>query len=150
MEQVFEDFVTDSFRRYQHRYTVTAQSPQASLATINNRRAFAMKPDVSLWRRGKVAFILDAKWKRIDSTRDYPKHKINQDDLYQLHAYGSRHACDAVALVYPKNRDFGKRLEYRFFDGLWLLAVPFDVTNPQTTTKRAIDTLEALPPTSQA
>ena len=28
MEQVFEDFVTHSFRRHQERYTVTAQGPQ--------------------------------------------------------------------------------------------------------------------------
>ena len=146
MEQVFEDFVTDSFRRYQHRYTVRAQSPQDAIATIDGRSAFVMKPDISFWRRGRVAFILDAKWKRVDATKDYPKHLINQDDLYQLHAYGARRGCDAVALVYPKNRTFEDTLRYRFFDGLWLLAVPFDVTEPRATTDRAVHALETLPP----
>ena len=75
MEQVFEDFVTDSFRRYQPRYAVAAQRPQRPIATIDERPAFVMKPDVSLLRDRDVAFILDAKWKEIDTTRDYPKHQ---------------------------------------------------------------------------
>ena len=146
MEQVFEDFVTDSFRRYQQRYTVTAQRPQRPIATIDERPAFVMKPDVSLLRGGKVAFILDAKWKRIDTARDYPKHQIDQGDLYQLHAYGACHRCNAVALVYPRNRFFRNTLHYRFFDGLSLLVIPFDVTQPRTTTNRAIQALEAFSP----
>lgn len=146
MERVFEDYVTDCFRRYQQRYTVTAQGPQRPLATIDDRPAFQMKPDVSLLRGGRVAFILDAKWKRIDSTRDYPKHQIDQGDLYQLHAYGACHRCNAVALVYPRNRAFGEAVHYRYFDGLALLAIPFDVTEPRTATTRAIQALETLPP----
>ena len=124
MEQVFEDFVTDSFRRYQQRYTVAAQRPQRTIATIDDRPAFVMKPDVSLLRGGKVAFILDAKWKRIDTTRDYPRHHIDQGDLYQLHAYGACHRCAAVALIFPRNRSFREPLYYQFFDGLPLLAIP--------------------------
>lgn len=146
MEQVFEDFVTDSFRRYQHRYTLRGQSPQDAIATINGRSAFVMKPDISLWRGDRVAFILDAKWKRVDATTEDPKHLIDQGDLYQLHAYGARRGCDAVALVYPKNHAFKDPLRYRFFDGLWLLAVPFDLTDPQATTDQAVHALEALPP----
>ena len=144
MERVFEDYVTDSFRRYQQRYTVTAQGPQQALAKIHGRPAFLMKPDISLLRDGRVAFILDAKWKRIDTTRDSPRHQIDQADLYQLHAYGACHRCDAVALVYPLSRDFSDAMHYRFFDGLALLAIPFDVTQPKTATSRAIQALETL------
>ena len=146
MEQVFQDFVTDSFRRYQQHYTVAAQRPQRSIATIDDRPAFMMKPDISLLRGDSVAFILDAKWKRIDTTRDYPRHLIDQGDLYQLHAYGARYRCDAVALVYPRNRSFRETLHYRFFDGLSLLVIPFDVTQPRTTTNLAIQALQALSP----
>ena len=141
MEQVFEDFVTDSFRRYQERYTVTAQRPQRPIATIDDRPAFMMKPDVLL-RGSRAVFILDAKWKRLDTTRDYPRHRIDQGDLYQLHAYGNRYGCDAVALVYPRNRTFTRTLHYRFFDGRPLIAIPFDLTQPQASTERAVQALE--------
>ena len=142
MEQVFEDFVTDSFRRYQQRYRVRAQGPQCAMASIGGRRAFVMKPDVSLLFGGKVMLVLDAKWKHIDTTRDYPKHGISQDDLYQLHAYGARYGCEAVALVYPRNRTFGDALEYRFFDDLPLLAIPFDVARPEAATALALQALQ--------
>ena len=142
MEQVFEDFVTDSFRRYQQRYTVTTQRPQRSIATIDDRPAFMMKPDIVLLRGNRAVFILDAKWKRLDTTWDYPRHRIDQGDLYQLHAYGNRYNTDAVALVYPRNHTFTGTLQYRFFDGRPLLAIPFDVTRPETSTERAVQALE--------
>ena len=141
MEQVFEDFVTDSFRRYQRCYRVRAQGPQKAMASIGGRPAFSMKPDVSLLSGGKVALVLDAKWKSIDATRDHPKHRISQDDLYQLHAYGARYGCNAVALVYPRNLLFEQALEYRFFDDLPLLAIPFDVARPEEATTRALQAL---------
>ena len=142
MERVFQDFVADSFRRYQRNYSVTAQRPQRALATLDDHPAFMMKPDVSLQRDKRVVFVLDAKWKRIDATGDYPKHLIDQADLYQLHAYGARYCCDAVALVYPRNRTFHDSLHYRFFDGLPLLVIPFDVTQPRATVTSAVQALE--------
>ena len=144
MEQVFEDFVTDSFRRYQRCYRVRAQGPQCAMASIGDRQAFVMKPDVSLLSGGKVALVLDAKWKGIDATRDYPKHRISQDDLYQLHAYGAKYGCKAVALVYPRNPVFEQALEYRFFDDLPLLAIPFDVARPEEATTQALKALHTV------
>ena len=137
MEQVFEDFVTHSFRSYQSDYRVTAQSPQKSLAIkiddrgIFNQPAFTMKPDISLWKGAHVAFILDAKWKAIDASADAPKHGIDQDDMYQLYAYGKRYGCDAVALVYPKTGTFMTELRYRFDDRLTLICLPFNVEKPK-------------------
>ena len=69
MEQVFEDFVTHSFRRYQNRYGVKAQSPKRRLARIDGKDAFEMKPDISLMDEKRVVFILDAKWKDIEVGR---------------------------------------------------------------------------------
>ena len=40
-----------------------------------------------------VAFILDAKWKHINAVADHPKHGIDQNDLYQLYAYGKGYGC---------------------------------------------------------
>ena len=130
---------TDSFRRYQRQFSVGAQRPQETMASIGERKAFVTKPDISLMRGRRVSFILDTKWKRIDAGRDHPRHGIDQGDLYQLYAYGRRYGCQAVALVYPQNRTF----RYQFFDGLPLLAAPFDVTRPQAATEKIIRMLEA-------
>ena len=142
MESVYEHFVTDSLRRYQKDYKVRPQGPQKPMATLVDRNAFKLMPDVSLIRNGQVSFILDAKWKRIDVTRDYPKHEINQGDVYQLYAYARRYECATVALIYPKSRHFQDPISYRFFDGIRLLAIPFDLAQPQAATKRIVTELE--------
>ena len=144
MEQVFEDFVAHSFRRHQNRYDVAAQRPQRRLAEIDGDEAFTMKPDISLVEGERVAFILDTKWKEIDARSDHPKHGIDQSDLYQLYAYGKRYGCDAVALVYPRTRAFTTDLRYRFFDGLTLICLPFDVREPAGSVRRSIQALRCL------
>ena len=143
MEQVFEDFVTHSFRRWQSDYRVTSQSPKKPLAKIENQDAFEMRPDISLWRGARVAFILDAKWKEINALSDDPKHGINQDDLYQLYAYAKGNGCDTVALVYPRTKTFANALRYRLLDDVTLLCLPFDVASPEKSVESSITTLEA-------
>ena len=141
MEQVFEDFVTHSFRRHQDCYLVRAQHPQKKLVRIGDQEAFTMKPDITLSAGHRVRFILDAKWKRIDASSDDPRHGINQDDLYQLYAYGKGYGCDAVALVYPQTQDFTTELRYRFLDDLTLICLPFDVEYPKESVQRSMETL---------
>ena len=144
MEEVFEDFVTHSFRRFQSNYRATAQKPQKPLARIDGRDAFMMKPDISLQKGNRVAFILDAKWKRIDPSADPPKHGIDQADMYQLYAYGKRYGCDAVALVYPRTQTFTSELRYRLLDDLTLLCLPFDVASPQESVESSMQLLKAV------
>ena len=141
MEQVFEDFVAHSFRRHQNRFEVATQGPQRPLVTIGRDEAFTTKPDVSLKEAGRVKFVLDAKWKEIDPGGGDRKHGIDQADLYQLYTYGRRYGCDVVALVYPKTRAFMTELRYRFFDGLDLICLPFDVTNPEGSVQRSMQAL---------
>ncbi len=151
MEEVFEDFVTHSFRRYQRRYAVTSQGPRKYLTTLNGSHAFQMKPDISLRKGNRVSFILDAKWKRINGFSSNPKHGIDQADMYQLYAYGNRYGCRTVALVYPQSREFTSPLSYQFLggakqnDGLTLLCLPFDVTDPKKSVDKAISRLQARP-----
>ena len=142
MEQVFENFVTHSFCRHQRRYRVAAQHPQEQLATIGGKGAFTMKPDIALKEGKRVRFILDAKWKDIDGFGDDPKHGIDQADMYQLYAYGKRYGCEAVALVYPRTQRFTSELRYRFFDGLPLICLPFDVTRPGDSVRMCMQALE--------
>ena len=142
MEQVFQDFVTQSFRRFQNRYRVAAERPQKHLASVDDKGAFTMKPDLSLMEGTRVPFILDAKWKEIEALSDDSKHGIDQRDMYQLYAYGKRYDCRAVALVYPQTSAFKTELTYRFFDGLPLVCLPFDVTRPEESVRRSVQAFE--------
>ena len=153
MEQVFQDFVTWSFRRFQNRYEVAAESPRRYLTTKdgedgkNDEDAFMMEPDISLKEDERVVFVLDAKWKEISARSGAPKHRIDQRDMYQLYAYGKRYGCRAVALVYPQTGAFETELRYRFFDGLPLICLPFDVSNPdgpKDSVQRSIQALSKL------
>ena len=104
-----------------------------------------MKPDITLSERkhGNVAFILDAKWKHIDAFADDPKHGIDQDDLYQLYAYGKGYGCDAVALIYPRSQTFTNKdkLRYQILDDLTLICLPFDVEYPKESVQRSMEAL---------
>lgn len=140
MEEVFEDFVTHAFRRYQNKYPVRAQLPRRSLAKIGEDETFQMRPDISLMGgNNEVKFILDAKWKGLDK-KEAPKHGISQDDMYQLYSYGAQYGCKTVALIYPRTAKFKEPLEYKFGpdfndDSLKLFCFPFDVENPEKTEK---------------
>lgn len=158
MEEVFEDFVTQSFRRYQS-YPVRAQSPRRSLVKIGRDEAFQMKPDISLMDpdpslrdrqdKDKVKFILDAKWKRLNEEGSDSKHGISQADMYQLYSYGAQYDCERVALIYPRTKDFTSPLEYKFgpdFNdaSLKLFCFPFDVESPEKTEKSVKKIVEKM------
>ena len=143
MEEVFEDFVTASFRRHQTNYRVHSQGPMRPLVeTEDGRGAFYMKPDISLMRGGKPAFILDAKWKRLTAVAEDPKRGISQSDLYQLFAYGKQYGVPRVALIYPKSNAFPEPVRYRFDDDLSLVCCPFDVEAPGKSVNDLLDHLQ--------
>ena len=144
MEEVFEDFVTYHFRRYQNQFSVRAQGPPKYLAQLNgNVDAFKMKPDISLMRAGKVTYILDAKWKRINEYVNDPKRDISQSDMYQLYSYGKKYGCEKVALIYPRTDKFKFKghFHYRFDGKLSLFCFPFDVAEPEESVKKIIGEL---------
>ena len=145
MWEVFEDFVTASFRRYQKDFVVYKQKPQKPLASIDGKNVFYMKPDISLRSDNKTEFILDTKWKRINGEGSDPKHGISQADMYQLFAYGKKYGCKQVALVYPKTEQFQKILRYKFDDELSLSCFPFDVTRPQGSVAEILNHLQNKP-----
>ena len=140
MEEIYEDFVTHSFRRWQSEYGVRAQGPQRPLA--RSPKAFWMKPDITLQKGRDNRFILDAKWKRLKSkTEDGEKRGISQVDMYQLYAYGKRYGCETVALVYPRTVDFDEPVRFGFDDDLALVCMPFDVSQPEQSVAACIQAL---------
>ena len=148
MEEVFEDFVTYHFRKYQNQFSVKPQGPREPLAQLNGKiAAFQMKPDISLMSSGRVIYILDTKWKRINERNDPIKHGISQADMYQLYSYGKsyseKHSCKKVALIYPRTNKFKlkEHLHYRFDDNLSLYCFPFDVSNPKDSVRIIMEEL---------
>ena len=144
MWEVFEDFVTACFRRYQQRFSVREQGPQKSLASIDGKDVFYMKPDISLVSDNKTyetEFILDTKWKRINGEGSDSKHGISQADMYQLFAYGKKYDCKQVALIYPETEQFQEILYYEFDEELSLSCFPFDVTDPECSVKKILNHL---------
>ena len=149
MEEVFEDFLVDAFKRHQNAYGVRTQGPQKPFARINGGDAFQMKPDIALMKVSKAQFILDAKWKKIDSLSNDPKHGISQGDIYQLYAYGRKYGCPTVALIYPRTLRFNSPLSYEFIDEvagqpLTLLCLPFDVEEPKDSVGKILRQLTQL------
>lgn len=145
MEEVFEDFVADAFRRHQRDYDLRTQGPQKAFTDIGGKHAFYMKPDLALVRSGEVKFVLDAKWKKEVDNSDGKgtKHGANQGDIYQIYSYGRRFGCAAVALIYPKTAAFHSSLRYEFRDAiqgqpLTLFCFPFDVEQPDGSVHRII------------
>ena len=86
---------------------------------VEDPKSFKLRPDIFL--KGK--FIADTKWKIISSKDD-----ISQADLYQLYAYGKKHECDNLHLIYPKIDDIRqKTMEFRYDDEMWLEILYFDL-----------------------
>ena len=82
-------------------------------------KSFKLRPDIFL----KDKFIADTKWKIISSKDD-----ISQADLYQLYAYGKKHECDRLHLIYPKIDDTRqKTMKFRYDDEMWLEILYFDL-----------------------
>ena len=130
MEKVYESFVTHSFRRHQSEFQVITQGPPKHI--ISFRGKGPTKPDIALRKPpDTIRFILDAKWKHIGKGGSSPIHDITSPDLYQLYAYGKLYECRAVALVYPRSHTFTSPCTVRFFDGLKLVCLPFDVASPE-------------------
>ncbi len=139
MEEIYEDFVTHSFRRHQDQFTVTAQGPRKNFVELDGRGPFRTRPDISLWKEGNGgSFILDAKWKTVESRSDIARHHVDRGDLYQLYAYGKRYGCKTVALVYPRSPNFTAELTGHFFDGLKLICLPFNVARPKHSVREAL------------
>ena len=61
---------------------------------------FRTRPDLIIRQAGRVALIIDTKWKRITRIDD-PKQGVSQADVYQLMAYGRIYDCPRMVLLYP-------------------------------------------------
>ncbi len=64
-------------------------------------RRFQTRPDIIIRRGGRIAHIIDTKWKRIAARIDDAKQGVAQTDVYQMMAYGRVYGCPKLTLLYP-------------------------------------------------
>lgn len=62
-------------------------------------------PDLIVKRDGKVAMIVDMKWKRLEMRDSGTVFGATRGDIYQMMAYQRVYGCPKVMLLYPHNDD---------------------------------------------
>ncbi len=132
MEKLYERYVATCLeRRLAPRARLTRQAGSERLCRHLGQEWFLLSPDMLL-TADDLRFVLDTKWKRIDSAlangRD--KYGLSQTDFYQLYAYGQRYlrGRGELYLIYPRTKSFSKPLPpFEFSDSMRLWVVPFDL-----------------------
>lgn len=109
------------------------QTSKAHLCTHNNGQMFRLKPDL-LIDTPQQRWVLDTKWKRVDSRKPEKNYDLSQSDFYQLFAYGHKYRNETGApklvLIYPYWSGLQQALPvFDYGQGMSLWALPFDLEN---------------------
>ncbi|WP_294306563.1 McrC family protein [Sphingomonas yabuuchiae] len=75
---------------------------------------FETEPDLRLERDGRVAMIVDTKWKCLADPAHEPKMCIDQADIYQVMAYARVYGCNRLMLLYPHHAGLGRAMPVDF------------------------------------
>lgn len=130
MERLFESYVAGCLRdSLGPESALRTQMTGKYLCTQGERGLFRLRPDLIIELAGKQ-WILDTKWKHLDSETTGKNYGLVQSDLYQMFAYGHKYleAAGDLVLIYPKTSRFLKALEvFEYGPGLALWVVPFDL-----------------------
>ena len=126
MNKLFESYV-GNFIKKSFPGTILQHSEKH---LIEYPKSFKLRPDIFL--EGK--FIADTKWKIIGSSND-----ISQANLCQLYAYGKKHECCKLHLIYPKI-DGAKQepMNFKYENNMWLEILYFDLENDKFFTQSGI------------
>lgn len=126
MEKLFEKFVAKMLAKdLPKNYTLKEQISSKYLA--EKPQAFLLKPDIGIYKKGKLKYILDTKWKLIDENTIDNKKEISQGDVYQLYAYGKKYTVEKVILIYPKWSKFNSSFNFKIDDKLELKICCFEL-----------------------
>jgi 5-methylcytosine-specific restriction enzyme subunit McrC len=108
---------------------LTSQAASRYLCEYQDKGFFQLRPDMLVTRRER-RWVLDAKWKRLDSSDAENRFGLSQSDFYQLFAYGQKYLDGKgdLFLIYPQTSKFSVPLgPFRFSDSMQLWALPFDL-----------------------
>lgn len=134
MEQLFEKYVAKQLSKHLIKpYRLTEQAKGHSLAKHRGQPWFALRPDIVIKKQHTSLFVLDTKWKLLDSNlaNSTSKYNISQSDIYQLFVYGKKYldGKGEVFLVYPGHINFSAPLDpFEYSEELRLWVIPYDLT----------------------
>lgn len=133
MERLFERSVERALQQgLAPGVSLTAQARSHFLCRQETHSLFQLRPDLLL-RQGERAWVLDAKWKRIDAADRQRKYGLSEADFYQLFVYGQTYlgGKGEMALIYPRWSRFTAPLApFEMSDTLRLWVLPFDLAAP--------------------
>ena len=131
MEKLFECFVEWWLeKRYLH-LQIEAQNGGVDFV----KKLFTVRPDFLIKKDNQVICVADAKWKLIESDKEF-----SQSDFYQLFAYKhiflkeqkenyKDYICELMSLkiYYPKSDYLEKSIIFEYFDNTEIKIVPLDI-----------------------
>lgn len=132
MEKLFERYVESCLpEQLLPDAKLERQVKSQYLCSHQGKKMFQLQPDLLL-QHGNKRWVMDVKWKRLDSSDRDGKYGISQGDLYQLFAYGHKYLTEQddghLVLIYPSWSQLKVPLEPFCYDArltLWVL--PFDL-----------------------
>lgn len=132
MEKLYERYVQSALiKQLLPDMHFTAQSAEQYLCCHRDDGIFQLRPDFLIKSKSEdKVWVLDAKWKRVDSRLPEKKYQINEHDFYQMLAYAYKYMKGKgnMALIYPMWPSFIKPLpSFDFNDDLKLWVLPFDL-----------------------
>ncbi|MBB3103859.1 McrC family protein [Azomonas macrocytogenes] len=134
MEKLFERYVATWLKQaLPNTARLTTQATGKYLCGHDGGRIFRLQPDL-LVQRGEQRWVLDTKWKRLDTTNRSDNYGLDQADFYQMFAYGRQYLAGQgeLILIYPRRAAFREALApFGFGDGMRLWVLPFDLESEE-------------------
>ncbi|MGJ0378318.1 McrC family protein [Aliarcobacter cryaerophilus] len=131
MEKLFECFVEWWLEKKYPHLQIEAQNGGVDFV----KKLFTVRPDFLIKKDNQVICVADAKWKLIESDKEF-----SQSDFYQLFAYKhiflkeqkenyKDEICELMSLkiYYPKSDYLGKSRIFEYFDNTEIKIVPLDI-----------------------
>lgn len=147
MEKLFETYVESWLRnRLKSGSQLESQNDKKSLCTHQNQSVFKLRPDLLL-KKEQFSWVLDTKWKLLNSSEISKNYGLSQSDFYQLFAYGQIYlgGQGELALIYPKNAYFQRPLPvFKFNSEMKLWVLPFDLEEDKLLTCDDVEFTDCL------
>lgn len=102
MEKLFECYIATLLKRALEPNGYSVSTQDTGYYLFDNPRKFALRPDIVIKDKGGKVFILDTKWKLLNTNQKI-NYGISQGDMYQMYAYHKKYDnVSKVIVIYPK------------------------------------------------